>query len=116
MPFLGDTRTAITFVSAYAGDRHSQVREVVSTWLDSPVASSNPVVKVTRDFEMYEGLERGEPEPVPLEIRLYAETPAVEGYIEQENKLFCQLFPANPQIISSLGGKRFTMPFATTVI
>lgn len=37
-------------------------------------------LEVDPDFELYSGIERNESRPVPLEIALYAETPAFEGF------------------------------------
>jgi KaiC/GvpD/RAD55 family RecA-like ATPase len=43
-------------------------------------------------FELYSGIETGQPKPIPLMIRLYEEMPAFKLYIAEQNKRCIDLF------------------------
>jgi KaiC/GvpD/RAD55 family RecA-like ATPase len=90
--FFGEARTAVTFVAGSQADRHPTIREVRTRQLEK-----QPEILVTDvdpEFELYEGLESGRPQPVPLEIRLYLETSTFRHHMERENTLMAELFPA----------------------
>lgn len=88
VPFYGSVRDAITLVPPYPSGLRSVVREV--RW-ESKQNAPNALV-VDPELELYRGLERGEPSPIPLEVRLYAETTGAQEYIRQENDIFGKLF------------------------
>jgi KaiC/GvpD/RAD55 family RecA-like ATPase len=90
--FFGEARTAITFVAGSQGDRQPTIREVYRRPLN--LHPGHVVTDVDPEFELYDGLEAGRPQPVPLEIRLYIETPAFREYVDRENQLLRELFPA----------------------
>jgi KaiC/GvpD/RAD55 family RecA-like ATPase len=91
VPFFGESRIAIApipplAVPASRGEELSAViRELRWTGELAPP-------QVDPHFEMYRGLEEGHPEPVPLQVRLYCETPAFERYIAEENAVWNELF------------------------
>jgi KaiC/GvpD/RAD55 family RecA-like ATPase len=92
VPFFGETRTAITFISATESERRPTVRQVLQVPEDSgyePFA-----VDVDPEFELYDGLETERPQRVPLEVRLYIETSAFRKYVDVENEVLKELFEA----------------------
>lgn len=86
-PFYGSNRIAIAAIPPIAKDVPSVVRELRES-------SSNARISVDPRFELYAGIEEGNPRPVPLEIRLFAETPSIQQYIETENRQYNELFTA----------------------
>lgn len=89
VPFFGEDKVAIAAIPPI-GRAGVRVRELLP-------ARKHPVdLTVDPHFELYTGLEEGEPEPVPLEVRLFRETPAFEQYINHENLVFGELFKAAP--------------------
>jgi KaiC/GvpD/RAD55 family RecA-like ATPase len=94
VPFFGSIRDAITVVPPYPSGLHSVIREV--RW-ESKEDAPNALV-VDPELELYSGLEKGEPKPIPLEVLLYAETGPMSDYITEENRIFGQLFtPIGPE-------------------
>lgn len=87
VPFFGRDRVAIAAIPPLA---NAGVREL------SPAANDPRGLMVDPHFELYSGLEEGKPQPVPLEISLYQETPAFETYIRHENLLFREMFMPVP--------------------
>jgi len=92
VPFFGENRVAIAAIPPFSRDLPPVVREL--RWEFDP--EGDPLV-VDPNFELYGGLEEGKPQPVPVMVRLYAETKAFEEYIDQENLLFQQLFTPVPR-------------------
>lgn len=97
VPFFGDDKVAIAAIPPLQrrpsldadSDRQAvPVRELLPAKVDPVELVVNP------HFELYSGLEEGKPEPVPLEIRFFAETRAFEEYISRENLVFGETFRA----------------------
>ncbi len=87
VPFYGSIRDAITVVPPFPSGLRSVVREV--RWESMPGAN---VLVVDPELELYSGLDRAEPKPIPLEVRLYAESTATEAYLREENEILRKLF------------------------
>lgn len=98
--FYGHNRVAITVIPAMS-ERHSDVvRE-----LQGGGRGAELDLTVNPHFEIYSGIEQGQPTPVPLEIRLFVETRAFEKYISQEEGFWRQRFtPYQLEGISSSCG------------
>ncbi|HEY6330051.1 MAG TPA: ATPase domain-containing protein, partial [Blastocatellia bacterium] len=94
-PFYGEDRVAIAVIPPISSDSPIGVRELRRGIERGTGPETLPLV-VDPHFEMYNGIEKGEPEPIPLEIRLFEETPAFKAYIEQENVGFNELFTPLP--------------------
>lgn len=97
-PFYGESRVAITAIPPFSHEYAGIVRELrweSGTPGQQSSPSENEPATVDPHFELYTGLEEGRPQPVPLTVRFYAETPAMESYIETENYLFDELFVAD---------------------
>jgi KaiC/GvpD/RAD55 family RecA-like ATPase len=88
VPFYGEIRDAITVVPPYPTGLPSLVREI--RWEDR--GDSHPSLIVDPELELYAGLEKNDPRPIPLEVRLYEETGPTADYIREENNLFNRLF------------------------
>jgi len=100
VPFYGESRVAITAIPPLSHEYAGIVREL--RWDSESVEGghSEPAT-VDPHFELYLGLEEGKPAPVALHARFYAETPAMEKYIETENSFLSEMFcsyahPAQP--------------------
>jgi hypothetical protein len=93
VPFYGESRVAITAIPPLSHEYAGIVREL--RW-ESELADGSYREPATVDphFELYSGLEEGKPEAVPLQVRFYAETPAMEKYIEIENAFLGEMFDA----------------------
>jgi KaiC/GvpD/RAD55 family RecA-like ATPase len=107
-PFYGENRIAIAAIPPISNDLPAVVRELKERrehqefWGAGDRQTGHPsksaiyieegVLDVDPHFELYSGIEEGKPEPVPLEVRLYAETPAVKQYIRDENVRYRELF------------------------
>lgn len=91
VPFFGQRRIAIASVPPLSKDFKGVIREVR---LATELGQENNRPVVDPHFELYSGLEEGKPETVPLEVRLFAETPAFQEYVRQENLFFKQVFPS----------------------
>jgi KaiC len=94
-PFYGESRVAITAIPPFSHEYAGIVRELrweSGTQGRQSSPSENEPATVDPHFELYSGLEEGRPQPVPLAVRFYAETPATESYIEVENNLLGGLF------------------------
>jgi hypothetical protein len=88
VPFFGSVRDAITLLPPYPeGRAESVVREVVT----HPYEGEKPLF-VDPELELYSGLEKGEPQPIPLEVQLFAEESSMIAYIAEENEIFARLF------------------------
>ena len=88
--FYGESRVAIAPIPPVAPELPAMVRELrVGTAFD-PELDLTPLV-VDPHFEMYSGIEKGTPSPIPIQIRLFAETEKFDAYIEAENKYLGEL-------------------------
>jgi KaiC/GvpD/RAD55 family RecA-like ATPase len=94
IPFYGETRIAITAIPPISMGNRGLIRELrrqVSRGDDK----MDRYLTIDPHFELYAGLERGHPHPVPLEVRLYPGTKTMSKYIETENIFFKELFAPN---------------------
>ncbi|HJQ82917.1 MAG TPA: ATPase domain-containing protein [Candidatus Binatia bacterium] len=111
VPFFGERRVAISAGASTGGtsptetvcdgasgrgrSRRVLVRELRPADGD-PTAPDR--LEVDPHFELYTGLERGAPEMTPLEMRLFAETPAVTAYLQRVEAFLREVFrPASPE-------------------
>ena len=97
VPFFGSMRDAITVLPPYPG-----VDSVVRELRPSTREDKKKELFVDPEFELYSGLESGQPKPVPLEVLLYAERSTMTVYIAEVNELFGRLFTP----LRSVDGKR----------
>jgi hypothetical protein len=95
IPFYGETRIAITAIPPLSLRNRGLIRELRTHWAGSSEARVDRNLTVDPHFELYAGLERGHPHPVPLEVRLYPGTATLRKYIEDENIIFKELFTPN---------------------
>lgn len=106
VPFEGRTRVAISVVPHTDPKTNGIVRELV-------IEKGKPTV--TRRFELYAGVEEGKPVPVSLAVYIFNETPAFEPYVEEEDRLFREVFTGvegasavNPgRVIFPIGFQRY---------
>jgi KaiC/GvpD/RAD55 family RecA-like ATPase len=99
VPFFGEQRVAISVIPSLSGDGSSVIRELRVEMKKDAVGENVEDVKVDPHFELYAGLEKGDPQAVPLQVLLYSETPAFEEYIEQERALFAHIFSSVPSAV-----------------
>jgi KaiC/GvpD/RAD55 family RecA-like ATPase len=90
LPFYGENRVAIGLIPPISHEYRGVIREL--RWETKGQHKTDRALTVDPHFELYLGLERGRPQPVPLEVKLYAETPSFKRYIESEEKLFAEIF------------------------
>lgn len=91
--FFGEQRVAISVIPPIPGNEAGIIREL-KYQRRLRGGEFTGTISVDPHFELYQGIEQGKPEAVPLEVVLYAETPAFEEYIESEKALFSRLFSA----------------------
>jgi KaiC/GvpD/RAD55 family RecA-like ATPase len=84
--FHGESRIAISAIPSLSPDQRSRVREL--HW--DPNLSLPPTVD--RELELYAGLEQRNPRPIPIEVRLYAETDMFAEYITEMNQILGDFF------------------------
>ena len=101
-PFYGEDRVAIAAMPPISQKHPTLVRELRKRLKGSP-----PLV-VDPHFELYSGIEYGEPRPVPLKIILFEESPAFQRYIQEENQQYCRLF--SPVIQNSVSAEPESNP------
>jgi KaiC/GvpD/RAD55 family RecA-like ATPase len=89
--FYGEDRIAIAAIPPISPSLPVRVRELRRE-PKAPGESRTYTLRVDPHFELYTGIEEGKPRPVPLEVRLFAETPAFKEYIREENITFNELF------------------------
>jgi KaiC/GvpD/RAD55 family RecA-like ATPase len=97
VPFYGESRIAIAAIpplsSGYAvGVPESAPRSVVRELKWSPPEPRMRRPEVDPHFELYAGMEEGKPQPVGLEVRMYAETAEFARYIDEQNEVLRELF------------------------
>jgi hypothetical protein len=94
VPFYGDNRVAITAIPPFSPGTSGAIREL--RWEGSATTDTsgkvNRSLQVNPQFELYSGLEDGKPQPVPIEIRFYAESEAFHRYLDAEEVRFAELF------------------------
>lgn len=89
--FFGDHRIAIAPIPPVAQQRGVVVRELRRQEPEmGSHAKANLVVEPR--FELYAGLEENTPRPVPLKVRLYAETEACRNYAAYLNTVLHEVF------------------------
>ncbi len=86
--FFGDLRVAISVLPPAGPYGSATVRELT--------ARPDGELQILPHFELYRGLHTGQPQPVPLEIRLTGDTQMIQTYRTTLNALFSELFPAVP--------------------
>lgn len=99
IPFYGETRIAITAIPPISMKSRGLIRELSGQGMQAHMHSEDEredrQLTVDPHFELYAGLERGLPHPVPLEVRLYPGTETLVRYIQEENVFFRELFVPN---------------------
>ncbi len=86
-PFYEGDRVAIAAIPPLRPRTRTVIREL----RQGTAPESAPLV-VDPHFELYSGIETGEPKPIPLFIRLYEEMPAFKSYIADLNTRCGDLF------------------------
>ena len=86
--FRGESKIAISAIPPLNPSDRSTVRELRC---DS-TSYLAPLPTVDRELELYTGIEQGNPTPVPLEVRLYAETELFGDYIADMKKVLGDFF------------------------
>jgi hypothetical protein len=99
IPFYGETRIAITAIPPLSMKSRGLIRELSGQGMQGNLYADDEredrQLTVDPHFELYAGLERGHPHPVPLEVRLYPGTKTLVRYIEEENVFFKEMFMPN---------------------
>lgn len=90
LPFYGENRVAISVIPPMSHEYRGLIREL--RWETKNESRLDLSFTVDPHFELYSGLERGQPQPVPLEIRLYSDAASVARYIANEEKLLREIF------------------------
>jgi KaiC/GvpD/RAD55 family RecA-like ATPase len=95
--FYGETRVAIAPIPPTSPERPAVIRELrfVPEEAARPELDLTPLV-VDPHFELYAGIEKGEPKPIALQVRLFAETENFKTYIEDGNSHFLERFVSLP--------------------
>jgi KaiC/GvpD/RAD55 family RecA-like ATPase len=108
IPFYGETRIAITAIPPVSMKSRGLIRELsgqgMHAYLHAEDEREDRQLTVDPHLELYAGLERGNPHPVPLEVRLYPGTATLVKYIEEENVFFSELFVPNAPKIDVIIG------------
>jgi KaiC/GvpD/RAD55 family RecA-like ATPase len=92
VPFYGESRVAIAAIPPLSHEYAGIVREL--RWETGEIREHGDPATVDPHFELYSGLEEGNPQPVPLHVRFYAESSAMEEYVEMENRFLSEMFTA----------------------
>lgn len=95
-PFYGEDRVAITVNLPISMQSPAVIRELRRSSEIAVGPESLPLV-VDPHFELYSGIEKGEPQPIPIEVWLFEETPAFKNYIDEENLRYAELFTPRPR-------------------
>ncbi len=119
VPFFGDNRVAITAIPPFSPATSGAIREL--RWESGEDADGSPGVSRSLDvnphFELYTGLEEGNLQPVPIEIRFCAESQAFKRYLETEEATFAELFAPykragqteNPKVFFSYAARDYNL-------
>lgn len=89
VPFFGENRVAIAPIPPL---KVATIRELKAPSSGAVIGAD---LDVDPEFEMYSGFEESRPQPVPLEVHVYEETPAFKLYMEKENLFYRSLFAPN---------------------
>lgn len=94
VPFFGEERIAIAVSPPMNKTTVGVIRElrVVESVRSDGRAAQPWRLDVDPHFELYAGVEQGKPQAVPLQVSLWAETPAFVEYAKQEDELLSRLF------------------------
>ena len=112
VPFYGESRVAIAAIPPLFHEYAGIVREL--RWETGRMEGNyEEPATVDPHFELYSGLEEGKPQPVPLHVRIFAETPAMEEYVRMENDFLGEIFTAYPHP-SSTGPPRIIFGMGAT--
>ena len=90
LPFFGESRVAISVIPPISHEYRGLIRELRGVTPDK--RTTDRALTVDPHFELYLDIEKSLPQPVPVEIRLYADTSSVERYIGAEEKLLKEVF------------------------
>jgi KaiC/GvpD/RAD55 family RecA-like ATPase len=90
LPFYGENRVAISVIPPISHDYRGLIREL--RWENKNESRTDRALTVDPHFELYTGLERAQPQPVPLEVRLYCDSPSVARYIAREERILSEIF------------------------
>jgi KaiC/GvpD/RAD55 family RecA-like ATPase len=99
LPFYGESRVAINLIPPISHEHRGVIRELRPETKGE--RKTDRALIVDPHFELYLGLEKGQPEPVPLEVHLYAETDNVRKYIDAEEIFLRNVFTPVPPDDSS---------------
>lgn len=95
-PFYGEDRVAIAVNAQASFETPAVIRELRRSSEHAKGPEALPLV-VDPHFELYSGIEKGEPQPIPIEVWLYEETAAFKSYIDEENLRYIDLFTPLPK-------------------
>jgi KaiC/GvpD/RAD55 family RecA-like ATPase len=96
VPFFGEHRIALMVIPPMDPEAAGVIRELKPGVPQQKEGTDEAQsLDVDPHFELYTGLEEGQPKPIPLRVVLYGETPAFEEYIEAEKALFRHIFAAD---------------------
>jgi KaiC/GvpD/RAD55 family RecA-like ATPase len=90
LPFFGENRVALSVIPPMSHEYRGLIREL--RWETKTENVTDRSLSVDPHFELYSGLERAQPQPVPLEVRLFSDSPSVARYIAAEDKLLGEIF------------------------
>jgi len=90
LPFYGENRVAISLIPPISLEHRGVIRELRPETRGE--RRTDRALIVDPHFELYLGLEKGQPEPVPLEVHLYAETDNIRKYIDAEDMFLRNVF------------------------
>lgn len=100
-PFYGEDRVAIAVIPPISEASPAVIRELRRGVRGAFGPEGLPLV-VDPHFELYSGIEKGEPQPIAVQVWLYEETPAFKSYIDEENLRYTELFV--PHLKKDQGG------------
>lgn len=92
VPFFGEQRVAISVLPPILPGQPSAIRELKLDFRETRDGKRLRSVDVDPHFELYSGLEVGNPSAVPLEVIFYGETQAFDEYVAEERAVFERLF------------------------
>jgi KaiC/GvpD/RAD55 family RecA-like ATPase len=92
VPFFGEQRVAISVLPPIMPEQASAIRELKLVHRSTSAGRQVKGVDVDPHFELYSGLEFGNPSAVPLEVIFYGETAAFDQYVAEERSVFARLF------------------------
>jgi len=91
VPFFGENRVALAAIPPVADNMSTTVMELRPSQRHDRTFPGEQL-EVDPHFQLYKGLESGNAERVPLEVRLFVETEASRQYIEELSALLNELF------------------------